>query len=137
MADLDQGGISRQWTNTALGPSVGWTRGAARSVFNITAAGVYSIDLSITDVFVNVAGTVVVNLPSAKNPPAPAITVPGGYVKPNVRILDVGGHATGNPITINAVAGETINGINTQNISTNFGSLILEPTSEGLGWIEM
>ena len=137
MADLDQGGISRQWVNTALGWSVGWTRGAVRSVFNITTGGAYSFDPSITDIFVNVAGLVIINLPSAKNPTAPAITIPGGYVKPNVRVLDVGGHALANPITINAAAGETINGIATQNISTNFGSLILEPTAEGSGWIEM
>jgi hypothetical protein len=137
MADLDQGGIGRRWVNEALGPSVGWTRGAVRSVFNITTGGTYSFDLSITDVFVNVAGSVTINLPSAKDPIVPAITIPGGYVKPNVRILDIGGHATGNPITINAAAGETINGIAAQNISTNFGSLILEPTAEGSGWIEM
>jgi hypothetical protein len=137
MADLDQGGIGRRWVNEALGPSVGWTRGAARSVFNIAAGGTYSIDLSITDVFVNVAGSVTINLPPAKDPAVPAITIPGGYVKANVRILDVGGHALANPITVNAAVGEAINGITSQSINTNFGSLFLEPTSEGSGWIEM
>ena len=33
--------------------------------------------------------------------------------------------------------GKSESGIATQNISTNFGSLILEPTAEGSGWIEM
>lgn len=127
--DLDQGGTSREWTNVYLGPSVGWVRMPARNILGITVAGTYNVDLSTNYVQINCAGTVIINLPAAAQPAIPAGATPGQFTRTSVAIVDIGGHAAANPITIQPVAGETIMGLASLTINSNYGGFILYPNA--------
>jgi hypothetical protein len=135
--DLDQGGTFREWVNTYLGPSVGWVRAPAKNNLGIAAAGTYTIDLSTNYVLVNVAGAVTIILPSVivpANPPPGAI--PGVSVRANVTVIDSGGFASGNPITIKpASVAETIMGLTQIQITTNYGGFILQPIGGQRTWV--
>jgi hypothetical protein len=132
--DLDQGGTSREWVSTYLGPSVGWVRLPSRNLLEITAAGAYNLDLSTNLVHVNFAGAVTINLPLASNPGVPAGVLPGRFGKVGVGIVDIGGFATAHPITINPAAGETIMSLASIQITGNFGGFILYPSNTLKGW---
>lgn len=134
--DLDQGGTSRQWVRTYMGPSVGWVYLPGRIPFQITAAGTYTItpDTSVVDVSAN--GAVIVILPTALNPNAPAGALPGLYARTAITIVDVGGFATAHPITIQpASVAETIMGLASIQITANFGAFILSPNVSLKGWV--
>jgi hypothetical protein len=133
--DLDQGGTSREWVLTYLGPSVGWVRLPSRNLLEITAAGTYTLDLSTNLVHVNINGVVTINLPPAKNPSVPAGVLPGRFGKVGIGIVDIGGFASaGNPITIAAAAGETIFNLASIQITAAFGGFILYPSNTLKGW---
>jgi hypothetical protein len=135
MADLDQGGIPRQWGRTYLGPSIGWIVTPAKaSSFTITAAGTYNIDLSTTYVQVNSTGAVTIVLPSALNPLAGVGAVPGPFADLPVVIADVGGNAQAHPITIQPSAGDTIMGLASIQITVNYGGYTLSPNSANRIW---
>jgi hypothetical protein len=132
--DLDQGGTGRRWVKTYLGPSVGWVPTPERNTLLITAAGTYTIDLSTNLVQVNVAGAVTIILPSALDV-ANGVTVPGSFVKANVTIVDIGGHAQANNITIQPKSNaETIMGLASIKITSNYGGFILQPSNVAAGW---
>lgn len=133
-ADLDQGGTLREWTSTYLGPSVGWVKRPWRNVLAVTAAGTYTLDLSTNFVQVNIAGAVTIILPSTKTSTAPAGVQPGTYVRAPVTIVDIGGLAAANPITIQPAAGEAILGLASIQITANYGGFILYPNSSTLNW---
>ena len=61
--DLDQSGNSWQRARTYLGPTLGWVDTQVRPTRFITQAGTYNILPGDSVIFVNVAGTVVINLP--------------------------------------------------------------------------
>lgn len=132
--DLDQGGTNRQYTKQYLGPSLGWvtTPAAAAGILAITAAGTYTVDRSVTLVTVNVNGSVTLNLPKAHVPTVPAQL--GLFVQAPIVIVDVGGHATANPITINPNGSETIMGLSTISLSVNYGGYTLKPLDSLPGW---
>ena len=133
--DLDQGGTSREWVNTYLGPSVGWLRLPSRNLLEITAAGTYILNLSTNLVHVNVAGAVTVILPVATNPSVPAGVLPGKYGKVSIGIVDIGGFAGANPITIQPASGaETIMSLASIQITSAFGGFILYPSNTLRGW---
>src|SRR5215469_12598559 len=133
--DLDQGGLPKQWQLTALGPSIGWVPGPGRaSTFPITAGGTYNIDLAMTYITVNTTGSVTVVLPSAANPGAGAIAVPGPFIHPPIVVADIGGNALAHPITIQAAVTDTINGLASIQITTNYGSVILSPNTINTTW---
>lgn len=132
--DLDQGGTSRQWIRSYLGPSVGWINEPLQNVLVITAAGSYVLDPSTNLVEVNVAGAVTITLPSAANPAAGVQAQPGLFAKNPITIVDVGGFANGNPITIAAKAGETVMGLASIQINSNFGAYTLLPNPQQLTW---
>src|SRR5208282_1395388 len=99
--DLDQGGTSRQWVRTYMGPSIGWVYLPGRNPIPvITAAGTYTMLPDTTLVEVNVAGVVVIILPSALDPGVPAGVLPGLFAKNPITIVDLGGFASTHPITI-------------------------------------
>lgn len=134
--DLDQGGTSRQWVRTYLGPSVGWVYLPGRNPFEITAAGTYQITPDTSVVNVNVNGAVIILLPSAQNPPASAGVLPALYARTAISIVDVGGFAAANPITIKPISvAETIMGLASVQITSNFGAFILSPNVALKGWI--
>jgi hypothetical protein len=133
--DLDQGGTSREWVDFYLGPSVGWVRVPARNLFTITVAGTYTLDPSTNLVHVNVAGDVIIILPSAIDPTVPAGVLPGNYAKNSIGIVDIGGYGGTNPITIqsNSVA-ETIMGLPSIQITSAYGGFVLYPSNTLRGW---
>lgn len=133
--DLDQGGTSRQWVQSYMGPSVGWVRIPKQNVLQITAVGTYAIDPSTSLVEVNVAGSVTVTLPSAVTPAAGAQAQPGLFAQNPITIVDSGGHAQATPITIQRNnVNETIMGLASITISINFGGYTLVPISAQATW---
>ena len=132
--DLDQGGTSREWVSTYLGPSVGWVRLPSRNLLEIKVAGTYTLDLSTNLVHVNVNGSVTINLPPASDPSVPAGVLPGKFGKVGIGIVDIGGFGPTFPITIAAAAGETIMSLSSIQLSVRFGGFILYPSSTLRGW---
>lgn len=133
--DLDQGGTSREWMRTYLGPSVGWVNIPARNLLEITTGSTVTLDPSTNLVHVNVNGAVVIILPPATNPAVPAGALPGPYAKNSVAIVDVGGFAAAHPITIQPISvSETILGLASIQITSNFGGFILYPSNLLRGW---
>lgn len=133
--DQDQGGINRQTYKQYLGPSIGWVTVPMRSVLNITAAGTYNVDLSISLITVNVAGTVILNLPSVLVSGAGAGAVPGPSIQNPIAIVDNGGNAGGFPITAVAAGGQNIDGLANVQISSSYGALVLTPNSQTSNWV--
>lgn len=142
--DIDQGGTVREWANVYLGPSAGWVRYPLRNFLaspnsptNLNAAGTYTLDISTTLVQVVVSvGAVTIILPSAlASSLSSPITQPGLAVRAPVTIIDIGGFAQANPITIKpASIAETIMGLTQIQITTNYGGFILQPNSRTPGW---
>lgn len=133
--DLDQGGTSRAWLKTYLGPSVGWVQAPAGNVLPITTAGSYTLDPSVSLVTVDIVGSVTIVLPSAINPTVPAGALPGRFVGNPITVVDVGGFAQGSPITIKpASISENIMGLSQIQITVNYGGYTLLPSSILLGW---
>jgi hypothetical protein len=92
----------------------------------VISPGTYSIDPAVTLVTVNVgvgSGPVTLNLPKIITPTDGSR--PGLSVQSPLTIVDVGGFAQANPITINPAAGQTIMGLSSAQIGTNFGALAL------------
>jgi hypothetical protein len=132
--DLDQGGTFQEWTNVYLGPSIGWQRKPALNTLTITTGGTFTLDLAISYVAVNTTGAVTLNLPPASNPASGAGAQPGPFVDNSIIIADVGGNATLHPITIQAASGDTVLGLASTQITTNYGALNLQPNSTTRTW---
>ena len=131
--DLDQGGTSREWVNTYLGPTVGWVRSPVRSVLLITAGGTYTLNLSTTLAIINTTAAVTIILPSAKDSTiaGASAVLPGVSIKNIVTIVDIGGTPL---ITIQPAATETIMGIANITLNTAYGSYALRPDNILKGW---
>ena len=135
--DLDQGGTSRQWTKTYMGPTVGWVNLPGRNPFIITAGGTYTLQPETSLVEINVAAAVTIILQTAIDPSVPAGAQPGLYAKTPVTIADIGGHAGTYNITIQPASGaENIMGLASITISSNSGVYTLEPSNTQKGWTQ-
>src|SRR6516165_7752995 len=135
MVDLDQSGTSRQWQRTYLGPSVGWIYAPYQNLQPITAAGTYTIDPSTNLIEVNVAGAVTIILPSCQFPAAGAQAQPRLFANNPITIVDVGGNAATNNITINPNnVSETVMGLASIKIATNYGGYTLQPVPSARTW---
>src|SRR6516225_4366514 len=132
--NLDGGGFSRQWTMNWMGPTVGWVAGPLQNVLSVTFAGTYTLDLSISLVEVAAPGPVTINLPPAMNPRVSAGVLPGRYVKNPITVIDAGGTAAASNITINPAAGETVMGLASIKIATNYGGFTLQPVPAHSTW---
>ena len=133
--DLDQGGTSRSWGRRYLGPSVGWIDVPVENILAITTAGTYTLDPSTSLVTVNVAGAVTIVLPSAIVPTAGAQAQPRLFAQNPVTIVDIGGNAQANPITIQPASGsENIMNLASISLSVNYGGYTLLPNSTLKGW---
>lgn len=131
--DLDQGGTVRQLVRRWLGPSVGWVYSPDDNVLAITAAGTYAPVNATTLVTVNVNGSVTINLYDPLATP-PAIAIPGKYLALPLTIVDIGGFATANPITIAAPAGRNIMGLASFQITNDYGAFTLRPDITTGNW---
>lgn len=133
--DLDQGGTKRAWVREYLGPSVGWIYAPQRNVLLITAAGTYNLDPSVSLVEVNVNGAVTVVLPAATDPSVGPQALPGLFAKNPITVVDIGGFAAGQPITIQRNnSAENILGLASIQITANYGGFTLKPSSTQRGW---
>lgn len=134
MTDLDQGGVDRQWIKTWFGPTLGWAMTQIASIFAVSAGGTTNVPKLTTLVMVNFNGAVTLQLastiPSGVSPlPLDAGTL---FVYP-LTIVDVGGFAAANPITILPAVGELIMGLASIQIANDHGSFSLLPKRTG-GW---
>jgi len=133
--DFDASGTARTFSKLYMGPSVGFVR-VPSSPFVITAAGTYQLQIGTVTVTVNVSGSVTIKLPSAINPPSIDAGVQGAlFADQPITIVDVGGFAGANPITIMpASVAEKIMGQTQITITDNYGSFTLTPNSAAAGW---
>lgn len=128
--DLDQGGTFRTWIRQYMGPTIGWVNLPGQSIFPINAAGVYTLTPDITFVPVNVAvGAVIIILPPSTLPAVPATAQPQLYGNVPLTILDVGGNAASNPITIEPSGSDTIMTETSIVIQTSYGGYTLSPNN--------
>lgn len=101
----------------------------------VTAAGTYALDPSTSLVEVNVNGAVTIILPSAITPTVGPQALPGLFAQNPVTVVDIGGFAAGNNITIQRNnANENIVGLASIQITANFGGFVLKPSSTQKGW---
>lgn len=131
--DLDQGGTIRQLTRIYLGPSVGWVEMPTPGELVIIVAGTYNIVLGTTLIYVNVAGSVTINLPKAAGSAAGAQALPKTFVGLPITVIDQGGNAVAFPITINPGDG-TISGLASTTLQANFGALTFNPNTPNAGY---
>ena len=133
--DIDQGGTSRQWTKVFMGPTIGWVAYPVQNILPVTIAGTYVLDPSTNIVEVNVAGAVTIVLPSCSNPAVVAGAQAGLYVKNPIVVVDVGGNAASNNITVtpNNVT-ETVMGLASIKIGANYGGFTLQPIPSQKTW---
>jgi hypothetical protein len=119
-----------------MGPSVGWVDLPGTNPFPITAAGTYQLSADTSLVTVSVAGAVIIILPSAQDPGVPAGAQPGLYAKTPITIVDIGGNGQSHPITIEPFAGngDTIMGLDSITINSNYGAYTLKPSNAQKGW---
>jgi hypothetical protein len=118
-----------------MGPSVGWVNVPVQNVLAITTAGTYQLDPSTSLVTVNVAGAVTIILPTAIDPTVPAGALPGLFANNPITIVDIGGHASAFPITIQPFSVfENIVGLASIQIRTDNGGFTLLPLSSQQGW---
>jgi len=117
-----------------MGPSVGWLNVPQQAVFPITAMGTYAIARGTNLITIGVNANVTINLPSSKASPQGPQSIPGQWYLETVTIADIAGFAFANSYTINPAAGETISGLTTIRLQTNYGAFLLKPILESGGW---
>jgi hypothetical protein len=127
--DFDQSGTFREFGNIWLGPSIGAITTPVLSNLSITAGGLYVLPRGTTRVSVNVAAPVTVTLPPS-GAGRDAAANPGQHVSLPVTIADVGGNAAAWPITINCVAGDTIMGLASMQITVAYGGYVFSTPIE-------
>jgi hypothetical protein len=133
--DFDQGGTNRSFSKLYLGSSAGFAVVPA-AVLPITTVGTYQLQVGTVTVTVNVSGSVTIKLPSAINPPSAGAGVQGAlFADQPITIVDIGGFAGANPITIMpASVAEKIMGQTQIQITDNYGAFTLSPNSAAAGW---
>lgn len=132
--DLDQGGTFRQTGKVYMGPSIGWVAAPDQSILPIVAGGTTILARGMTLVTVNFNGLVTIQLPSSKASLAGPSAIPGQFVITPVVIVDVGGFAGANNVTILPFAGELIDGLAQIKITTPYGAYVLQPQINTGGW---
>jgi len=127
--DLDKSGpFTKRAGTTYLGPSIGAVN-SQTNVLTITTTGITNVDLNVTQIQVNAAGLVSIQLPSSLD----RTTAPGTFVDAPITITDISGAAGTNIITIFPFAGELIAGAASALVSSNYGAVVLAPITTG-GW---
>jgi hypothetical protein len=125
--DLDAGGTFRQMQKVFFGPSVGWVWVPATVILPVVVAGTTIVQIGNSLITVNVNGSVTLQFPKFKGSAAGAGGLPGTFTVTPIVIVDIGGFATANPITLLPGAGETFDGQASISLSSNYGSFTLQP----------
>jgi hypothetical protein len=97
-------------------------------------AGTINVVTGTSQVQVNVNGAVTVQLPAARGNAAGAGAVPGTWIQQPVRVVDIGGFAAAQPITVLPAGADLIAGLASVQISSAYGSLALIPNVSAGGW---
>ena len=135
--DLDQGGTRRQWNKVFLGPGVGWVDYPVKNELVITSPGTYIIQFGTNFVAINVAGSVTIILPTVLGSTGGVHAQPGKYLSYPITIVDIGGHAGTNPVTIQPASGsENILGLPQVRLTTPYSSFCLRPDIDQFGYTE-
>lgn len=133
--DLDQGGTFRQQGRVYMGPSLGWQIAPATVYLPVTSGGTTTVVPGNTLITVDSPSmSPLIQLPSAKGNTAGAGAVPGTWIPTPITIVDVGGHAGAVGILIVPFAGETIDGLTSITIDSNYGAFVLRPNLVSGGW---
>ena len=133
--DLDQGGTYRQYVRRFLGPSVGWVWTPEDNVLPVIKTGTTTLLQGITLVQVNVNGAVTIQLPSAKSSvTAPAGALPGTFLALPITVVDIGGFAATQNITILPFGSERIMNLASIAITAAYGGFTLVPNITAGGW---
>lgn len=120
--DLDQSASIKNLQRLYLGPSLGWID-AVGYTMTVPTAGTTIIPLGMTLVRVSTANLVTVVLPLARG----NIATPGALAGLPITVIDVTGQASTNPITIQATSPDTIDGLASAQITSNFGFFNFKP----------
>lgn len=135
MTDLDQGGVDRRFVKQYLGPTVGWIDAPFNNTKHITVGGAYTLDVGVTQVLLDVAAEVTLQL---WNPIPPTVPPPNSLPGPSIdmplSIIDIGGNTGSFPCTILPAAGKEINGDTELLIAEAYGTALLEPDAEYGNW---
>lgn len=134
--DLDKSGTTYQQMMTNLGPSLGWVMERVKpvQVWTNPSGGLPFNIISASIILVAVNAPVAFNLPDVVNwMKQPAYNPVTGFER-SIWIKDYLGVAAANNITINAAAGQTIDGSPTLVINTNKTLVRLCPLNDLTGW---
>lgn len=131
MVDLDKGGTERQWIRVNLGPTIGWVLIQLSNILEVITGGTKNVVYGTTLITVNFNGAVTIQLPSS----IPNSAIPSTLQGLPLTIVDIGGFAAANPITILPFAGQTIMGLASIQIANDYGSFSLVPIETG-GWAQ-
>jgi hypothetical protein len=132
--DLDQGGTFRQTQSVYMGPSIGWVNIPISAVLPVTTGGTTTVQKGNTLVTVNFNGAVTIQLPTAKANAAGGMTIPAEQSANPLTVVDIGGFANAHNITILPFGSETIDGLASIAITTNYGAFTLKPDIVNGGW---
>lgn len=132
--DYDQGGTFRGLVKAYLGPSIGWTLWGSNVILPVATPGTITVQPGNTNVQVNAAGAVTVNLPPVRLPQVPPGVLPGLQSPIPITVVDIGGNAGSFPITIMPAIGETIMGLSQVQITVQYGAFVLWPSIAIPGW---
>jgi hypothetical protein len=132
LTDFDQSGTFRLQSTIDLGPSVGKVLVPA-ALLTVTSGGTINVPLGVSVIRINFNGAVTVQLPRFKGAASGPLTQSATWAGMPVVICDVGGFAKANPITVLPGAGETISGLASITIASNFGAVVLQPDVQNGG----
>lgn len=125
--DIDQGGTYRETQRVFLGPSVGWIDTPLQWRLDVIAGGTTSVARGTNLILVNFNGAVTLQMPSFKASSAGAQAIPRQFALVPVVIVDTGGFAQANPITILPFGTELFSGQSSIQLGSNYGSIIIRP----------
>src|SRR5215510_5435888 len=125
--DLDKSGGYAQKIRSYYGPTLGWLDEYVLPNATITGAGTFSVDPGVSMLFVNVAGSVTLNLADVNLFLQLTSVQPANGVERCVWIKDLGGNATAFPITVNPFGSQKIDLLSQITIGQNRQILRLYP----------
>lgn len=119
-----------------MGPSVGWLTMPVQAILNINTAGTYTIQRWTNLIKLKAtSGAVTINLPSSKAAIPGPQAIPGQWVDNPVVIVDLSGQAgLATTVNINSLSPELISGLASVQLTSQYGTLILEPEITTGGW---